>query len=86
MKIEIRDKDGTRLASADTLSEAIDQLVALCERYRQIVQDLHEERDELTTAQPDTSAVAPEHAAVFAAGWRAALGRKGPPAGNENSR
>jgi len=30
VKIEIRDKDGTRLASADTLSEAIARSCKIC--------------------------------------------------------
>ena len=70
--IEIRNPQGTRLAAADDLSGAIAQLVALCDRQASIIRDQHDRINQWSRAKPDVSATAPEHVAVFSAGWKAA--------------
>lgn len=71
MLIEIRSPSGECLAAAQDISNAIGQLVALCVSYRQIVEAYHAKFDEAAQLAPDTSATAPEHVAVFSAGWKA---------------
>ena len=72
MLIEIRDAEGTRLASALDLSDVIGQLVDLLVRYRTHVKNDGRVIDDWRAAAPDISATAPEHVAVYSAGWKAA--------------
>lgn len=71
--IEIRSASGERLAAADDVSDAIKQLVTLCGRYRAIVEEHNRQFADMVVLQPDTSATAPEHVAVFSSGWNACL-------------
>jgi len=72
--IEIRDPEGNRLAASDDLSEAIGQLVTKCCGYRDTVTRLTS-RVLAGNLPPDTSATAPEHVAVYSAGWNNAIRR-----------
>lgn len=69
MQIEIRSRDGTRLASAETLSGLIDQLVDICERQNKIHRERNAREDAFATEPVDISAISPEHVEVFRAGW-----------------
>ena len=72
MLIEIRSASGERIAAANDISGAIKQLVSLCCRYRDIVEDYHRKFSEIAVLQVDLSATAKEHEAVYSAGWNAA--------------
>lgn len=69
---EIRSPDGARLASANDLSHSVEQLVAMIGRYRQGSIKHHDMVEAFLASEPDISATAPEHVAVFSAGWAAA--------------
>lgn len=77
MLIEVRSPSGELIAVANDISGAINQLVSAIGRYRQIVEDYHQKFGEIAVLQPDISATAPEHVAVFSAGWNAARQRIG---------
>ncbi len=71
MIINIHNNAGECLASAPTMSEAVQKLVELCDRNRATITRYQSLFYEIQNTPPDVSATAPEHIAVYSAGWKA---------------
>ena len=70
-KLEVRDRAGATLASGESVDDVVRKLVAMIEKQRDALTAQLAKIDHAICAEPDVSAVAPEHVTGYRSGWQA---------------